>query len=1378
MALLAPVAFAVGGSLLTGGATWGMAAGWLIGSWLFGPKAENDNKIFDPGEEEIPSFNQALRGSTMPILFGTNRISSQVVWTKNWTVIRKESGSGGGGKSGGSGMGGKQGSQQGEVTYEYKWDLMFHIGMSDQNLDLLGGWLISERINDETIGAILAGADSQWATFNGLIQAASEADSVWDSAAIGAQYESGEIGADFDFEDSYYHGAGSTDGTFDNWAHFESEEGGPYRWPYTCYVGFKQFNLGSTARVPQITWEVGEGGIDLTGNGLTAAPSTVNQSDTNANFLRNGAFLRARDGTLFQMDVPRIGTNNQSSVLPRTIYKVGTNDSYTFVADGTEYANDMVAKMPSWSAGSTILWGATTIDDRYYLLLRMYYNVNLDWRTEGSIYEITDSTGAYAHVGAFALPGPFSITQGQYVTRGTYIGIANAGTDDDPIVMMGARQPSGFGREMYLYTIPSINQMKDGFYQTDAQTNYWEGTTNRHYEIQDLCPDFDYEFYNDGDGSYQNGNSPVLNTWVMPVATIGLLGVSYTNNIWRWVNRATAQWFVDDNVGAGGGRSTFMETHSDANPDGFIIKMEMVTIGSDGELTITGGNDYTIAANDAAVQFSWPNVNGQYDDTGTTYEEDTDWSCMCMRRLTSGFGAGGILLLNAKLSDIPADEALVGDLPYARVSVSFYNPLTEVVTEYANVRGAWTSDYTDFDNAVATISAATVGTDFWYRRMYVYYDAVGARVLIQSRVQTNQFGDSEYQAFGEFGGLVISGGTDITPPTIIYRILTSPVYGLGISTDDIDNASYIASDLYCQNENILVSAQYRREEGALAVITQLLELYGGFLIDSGGKIKFGLQEFSTSTVRTIDNDHLRIDQEGEPPVLITKGARQDTYNRVKVNYFDRSLDYRQNFIEVSDEVDMDINGVRAQEFPAKFVMSETTARKMAVRALWGNLYARDIYDFKLGAKDADLEPGDVITLVDSYHTELQSGKQARIVTWQETEPLTFQVKAVEEVEYINDSTLAPDDVTEATKNVLNIRPKPMAEFGMYELPDEYQGADAQLFVGYRQQSPIMGARLYVSADGVTYGLAGDTQPYVISGIFLDGLPSRNPGYVEENVEVYLIPDTTVSGGFNTTTPYFAQKHTLDDVNASGRASGLGNIWAGSEMLAFEGVNLVAQNWYRFDKLYRGWGGTHIQDHSSGDTWWKQAAGIFTQGINQDKIGTLIYYKVTGYNFNGVEYNLSSVDARTYQILGTYWRPQVQAPIATYVQSPSSYLTIQSEDLGYIQKKQVVAGGSPVQFEWSQSAREAGYGAAGYGLSGYGRFTQDTTSVSYRVEVLSNDLSTVVRCTTVNTTAYLYTTNLNSEDWTGWNGSFAVRVTPFNPYGTALRSRTKILELFE
>jgi hypothetical protein len=307
----------------------------------------------------------------------------------------------------------------------------------------------------------------------------------------------------------------------------------------------------------------------------------------------------------------------------------------------------------------------------------------------------------------------------------------------------------------------------------------------------------------------------------------------------------------------------------------------------------------------------------------------------------------------------------------------------------------------------------------------------------------------------------------------------------------------------------------------------------------------------------------------------------------------------------------------------------------------------------------------------------------------------------------------------------------------------------------------------------------DIQPYIISGILAEGLPNRDPGYVEENVEIYLMPDTR-SGAFDTdnATLFYCQTFDLEDANAAGRAIGTSMLWINSEMCAYEGLTLLGQNYYRIDKLYRGWGGTHIQGHSSGDTWWRHGGGVFAQTLNQDKVGNIVYYKVQPYNFAGVGYNVSSIDARTYQVQGVYWKPQNPGALRTYVQSPGSYLTVQSEDLNFITKKQVLSGGSPVQIEWPDTSRDSGYGALGYNYLSYGGFAADTTSHQYRVEVYSSDGTTVVRCTTVSTLAFLYTVDNNSTDFNGWAGSFSVKVTPYNTYGDALRSRTKVLELFE
>ena len=505
--------------------------------------------------------------------------------------------------------------------------------------------------------------------------------------------------------------------------------------------------------------------------------------------------------------------------------------------------------------------------------------------------------------------------------------------------------------------------------------------------------------------------------------------------------------------------------------------------------------------------------------------------------------------------------------------------------------------------------------------------------------------------------------------------------------------------------------QYTREQDVLSAIEDLLALYGGYLIDSGGTISFGIAKFTGTPVRTIDNHHLVPPKPGDPPVSVTKGALVDGYNKVRMNYFDRSLDYRQNQLEVGDEVDQDFNGIRFKEFPAIFVMSANMAQAVIERALWTNLYARDTYKFTLGWKDADLQPGDVITLVDSFHPELSGGKNVRIAHWQEKSRGKFDIQAVLEVPYYMSASHAttPQNSAGIGKGN-NDAVLPCKDFRMYELPREFQTANAYLYAGYNQQSNVRGATLWLSADGVTYAPANNAEPYIISGQFAQPLPAHSPGNVERNVEMYIL----TASGFSVSTPTYCQTLALDDVTPSARAAGFGVLICGSEALSMENVTLIGQNHYRIGKLYRGWGGTLTQVHNSGDLWHRHGSGILMSPISPDKIGTNIYYKVVPYNFAGTAYDVSSITGKLYSIRGAYWLPQEMPELSTFVQSPLAGTN--SIDLRESVYKAVASGGCDVTLTWPDCARLEGFGQGGFGKSTFGHYLADLDSHTWRVEV--------------------------------------------------------------
>lgn len=630
-------------------------------------------------------------------------------------------------------------------------------------------------------------------------------------------------------------------------------------------------------------------------------------------------------------------------------------------------------------------------------------------------------------------------------------------------------------------------------------------------------------------------------------------------------------------------------------------------------------------------------------------------------------------------------------------------------------------------------------------------------------------------AFADLGALLLTGGADdVTPPYIIKRILTHPAFGVSVSAlfgfsvteDSIDSASYEDSVNFCEDEGIKVATTYTNQDNVLSTFDTLLALYGGMLPVIGGKIFFKVARDTDDTGRVVNNDHLLVAKAGTPPVTIHEPAIQDSYNQIQYNYIDRGLDYKNNQIEISNEVDMDINGPRCKPFPSRFVMAGSLANMLAERALWSNLYGRRLYEFKLGWKDADLMPSDVITLVDSFDAGLSAGRKVRLVRKKESKRGTYEVVGVDHIPYhltANHAFTGTTSVYDQDSYISSIAP---VTFRMYELPKEFQD-QAELYVGYNQLSQVKGAQLWLSNDGTTFNLIDQQEPFITSGIFPADMPHREPGYMEEYINIYLMPTSP----FAVATPTYCQTTALDDISASQRASGLGVWIVGSEAIAVEGLTLLAQNKYQVRRLFRGWGGTPISSVTSGALWhWHR--NVFERAITEDQIGTILHYKVVPYNFAGQLYNIASIDARTYQIKGLYWLPRAASPVTLWVQSPVAW-TRSVAALGPFLA--VESGGCNVVLTWPPAAQNAGYGAGGFGTGGYGRFTADITSPTYRVNVYSAN-GTVVSSSVVNTGYFNYTLAQNSADFNVFGKSLIYKVTPFNGFGDGPISASRSLSL--
>ena len=1308
LALLAPVGFALGGGMLFG--QIGMAVGWLVGSWLFGPK-QAKNKIFDPGAEEMPRFNTALRGVTIPILFGTNRVPSQIVWQHDYTVTRNETGGGGGGgKFGGSGMG--KGTQQATgIEYNYKWDQLFHLGMVPERYVLSKAWSGSEQLNDEGVAAIAANQSGV------LIYGEDDPDTKEDERTQLA------------FEEGFFYagsGAGiANDGPDASWAELLSDQGLAIRWPHTCWIGIKQLDLGSYPSVPQLSWEVGPG-IDATTE------------------IEEGILVNIDNGGTALIDQDWWGTQGT--------FKGDDGEYYTAISQkGTGgdlckiYKLDLEAKTSSIIASLSLAdlktaattFGFDTTDSTFkYSRMGILGNTNYV-----GICVKSDDSGYPASTEWFMLlynvdaDGAFTLVGGAHTWGyhwqyggGTFngIGICGAQTLDDPIYISNNRNGAFGNRDPMLFIFPSINAMLGSSSSYDSVG----GTKNR----ISLVSVFGSSFGDDGGnyGTQRDANPIFFTAPILNVAT-------FETRLYVYIGKA--------DILSGG--NAWTASYAATYPNGFMAYINLgevlfgLTSFTPGAGTETIANaDFLDAGGNPVIPFDDILLLADGVTVTTTAHNDYKPSPYIAKLVS-----GAYVYIWSQLLQDNTIQSYAGSTydSLCRFKIFTYNPIDGIFTRIGAEQGQPFDRVLDFGNtSAAKFYVRNIGVTYIEERHEIYYtghtsmaDASGA--------------DNVRNAFYGKSGKLTLAGADVTPPYIIYEILTNAWFGIGITAAQIDTASYTAAVAYCVAQDFYVSVQYRREESVLAVIDDLLSLYGGFLIISDGVIYFKQFEYLNglaAPVRTIDNSHL-VAAPGTPPVQITNGSRQDTFNKVRVNYLDRALDYVQNQVEDGDEVDQDLNGIRMREFPPIFVMKEAMARTVAVRALWSNLYARDTYEFKLGWKDQDIEPGDVITLVDSYHIGLQNGVEARIVSWKESDRGQFDVVAKQELQYVQEATEVALDIT-SSGNRPKVGAKPEIRFfTAYELPPEF--SDGRLYVSWMPKQFAAGAFLWTSVDGISYANTQDERPYMLAGTLLGGLP--NDRAMIENVEVVMFPRPDYA---TISSVYF--NATLSDVDQAGRAIGQSLMWVGSEMMAYQGVNLVSQNRYRFDKVFRGWGQTPVGVHNSGDIWTKHGGGIFSQVITAAQIGTKIYYKVQPYNLAGKAWDISSIAGQDYTILGTHFVPQAPGTLR-YAQ----------DSIDHRGKTRFNVGSDvDIPIDWSDTAHATGFGTRGYGKFGYGDFTAE--SVSYRVEVVGSG-DVVVRSTSIGSSYFNYQTN--SQDNGAWRGNVAFKVTPYNQHGL---SQTSVLSL--
>lgn len=1113
-------------------------------------------------------------------------------------------------------------------------------------------------------------------------------------------------------------GYGTTDVNLESWAYFQSQMGFACAWPNTSYIGFNQLELGQSPSVPQISMEL----VPITAS-ITKDPDLLSQEPAEFATTQNQGYCRNDGGDVWNVTTNApIGTGQQVR-----IYDVRNAKSAITINETTLEA-DIHA---TFGAGETFLSarGVVPIAGTPYIYFMYVTNRSGRGWLEALLYRINDNGLGVTLQGGYT---------GGYVTDGFINYSANAPRAIGRCATsMGNSPPliTSFRDIGIIY--PGLSTNKKTYFTVLPDPDYVifnggmvnQGTLGAETRSVDLG--FGDNFLNGATSA--SGTTRDMRCTIVPHGTTG-----YGARLFFYVDKARC----DFNIASPG--SSFASAWVIANilpvsPTGAMVMLDNIggiqTIGINNFFTNVIGNSYFPPADFGTNFAGTVSATSYLDDWGPMFASSD----------------GNTFLMGRTYSDDPKQVKIVAFGPDG----SYRTEISDAYTDAAHVN----------------VSHAAYAVQIWLSDFGELYFKVPYAAVTPG---------PSHVLFGHY----FTFSADVTPPYIIKRILTSEVFGFAasqlfgftITEDSIDAASYLAAHTYCINQGFVFSVTYDNQDNLLTILNELVQLYGGFLTERGGKIYFNTVTATDTPIRTIDNHHLVPKSKGMPPVQVTKAAIEDGYNKILFNYLDRKIDYKQNQVEASDEVDIDINGTRVKTFPSRYVMAGSVAQVIATRALWSNLYGRDEYSFTLGWKDADIRPGHLVTLVDSFDPTLAAGVRARITHRRESARGKFDVQATREFPYIITTSTFFTTQASVDAGYSGLVQAAMApDFQTaYELPKEFQGAKALCYFGYNQAAMCMGAQLYLSVDsGASFLLSQDQQPFILSGRWASSLEMRPPGYVETNVDFWVLPTPT----FDPATPTFVQNYALDDITQAIRAAGGGVLIVGSEAVALENLTLLGQNHYRAKRLFRGWGGSPISAHTSGDYFHAFGAGLFTHEITQNDIGTTLQYKIAPYNFAGIVYDISSIAAKSYTIKGLYWLPREQPRTKYWVTSAQAWprsVPVTGPFVGVFSGDGVLPAGSDLHLTWPAAANDEGYGAGGYGAGTFGHFIE-TDSVNYRVDIASKN-GFAVSSYVVTTGYFSYTLSQNSTDFNGFGHDLITRVTPFTIKGDGPVSDTRSISM--
>lgn len=245
------------------------------------------------------------------------------------------------------------------------------------------------------------------------------------------------------------------------------------------------------------------------------------------------------------------------------------------------------------------------------------------------------------------------------------------------------------------------------------------------------------------------------------------------------------------------------------------------------------------------------------------------------------------------------------------------------------------------------------------------------------------------------------------PADVLLDYLTNPIYGKALSDSEIDFPSFIAARTYCFTvvqstfgttlDPILrytTNGHINPDDTIYDNVRRILATCNGYLIFSNGRYVLKLNRERTTAEQTLSNLYAIDENNLIGTYDVQLGSKQSRFNRVKMNYFDSTLNYNANIIYLADGTYLarDNGQVLEREVDLSMTTDSRNATLISRIILRQSRYTMSI-NFTTSFTALQVEVGDIIRI--SLNNMGFTDKLFRVMAMTINLDSTIQISAME-----------------------------------------------------------------------------------------------------------------------------------------------------------------------------------------------------------------------------------------------------------------------------------------------------------------------------------------------------------------------------------------------